>query len=71
MAEWLFTDFFDSGVSAARDGSDRADARFQQIKATLANRADKIENSAQREQNHKSETEENLGSEQLAHEVHL
>ena len=35
--------------AAARHGSNRADTRFHQIKASLANGADEIENSAQRQ----------------------
>jgi hypothetical protein len=49
MAEWLFTEFFHLAVCPSSHGSAGPDARFDQIKASLADGAHEIENPAQRQ----------------------
>jgi hypothetical protein len=60
MAEWFFTEFFHLGVCPSSHGSAGPNARFDQIKASLADGAHEIENPAQRQQNYETKAKKKL-----------
>jgi hypothetical protein len=71
MAEWLSTDFLERSVASPSGIGEHFHARFREIEAALADRADHIEKAGKCEQNRETKPEKQLGGEQFAHEIHL
>src|ERR1700683_1678554 len=71
MAEWLFTDFFQRTVSAARRRGDDAGSRFGPTAPLDADGADGVKECGQSEHEQEQDSKQKLRGNQFADEIEL
>jgi hypothetical protein len=71
MAEWLSTDLFEHSVTAPSRSRHHANAGFGQVEAALANRAEHVKQSAEKEKRNEGYSEQQFGSNQFLHKIQL
>src|ERR1700685_2135895 len=71
MAEWLFTDFLERAVTAARRGGDDASAGFRPGTTLDAHGADHVEKRGQREHEREQHAKKKFRGDQFTDEIEL